>query len=102
MGYGVYVGSCTASPLQATSTNMSAGSSKSSGMDFSFISSPIITRQGYAAEQGRLCEPWGVEAARWGWDISPYPPLYIIPHGTPRLREPSTHYKTPDIALVVF
>mgnify|MGYP005812232685 CR=1 FL=1 len=30
------------------------------------------------------------------------PPLSLIPHGTPRLREPSTHYKTADIALVVF
>jgi hypothetical protein len=70
VGYGVYVGygvgvaigsgagvsNCWLSPLQATNT-IGTASSRSSGIDFSFISSPplnphpIIPRQGYAAEQ---------------------------------------------------
>ena len=41
-------------PPQATSSGMSAGSSKSSDVGLIFISLPIITRQGDSAEQGRL------------------------------------------------
>ena len=50
----------TLPPPQPTTSKMSAGSSSSSGMDFSFISAllwnppPIITRQGDVAVQGWL------------------------------------------------